>query len=684
MSTCPEAFSLHAELAAVQVILADLQRRWPDDIALEPERKSDYYKLPYLFREAFPALAGPELRPLAVFCKLYAGSILLHDQIIDGGLVDGANRSAITTSSLRLMAMHAEAYHQLHTLFPAGAAFWDRLRSYVAAYTDACLAEKRFAAGDRPWPEYTEAEALRIVIGKNGPARIIAAAMVELARDERMLEPLLDVTNAFNVATQMWDDLQDWKEDLRQGTPTLLLARLIPERPAGLDGKAGPDLVKQLARELYYGGHARHVLELVLTALDQAEQLQHAIPDLGLYAVTATLRRKCEALYVDIERIVRANVQRARDQPRLALVAAGAGAAGHDLVSGALRYLETQWNAGFGEARDLIQYPEELGFAPAETCHFGDVFQRALVTDTLCDADAVLDGRLQPIIEREASYLVSQRAVSATGGWCYYADLPELPPDADDLAQVMQVLIRAGRRDEVARHGEPALAVLLRDNCHPDGSFETWIVPASGRRTPLEERHAKLVERVWGVGPDCDVIPNLLYALHLYDAARFADPIRDGARYLEAQQRADGTWTSQWYAGPYYAIYVCLRMFDAVAPASPAVARALRALRDTQRSDGGWGLEGAASDPLATALALLGLAAGQRACADHADPSRAARGIEYLRRTMESDGGWPSHALIFKGFGAFHGSRTLTTAFALKAALAWQDRRAGASIAVAS
>ena len=41
MSTCPEAFSLPAELAAVQAVIADLQRRWPDDIALEPERKSD-------------------------------------------------------------------------------------------------------------------------------------------------------------------------------------------------------------------------------------------------------------------------------------------------------------------------------------------------------------------------------------------------------------------------------------------------------------------------------------------------------------------------------------------------------------------------------------------------------------------------------------------------------------------
>ena len=682
MSSSLEASRLATELVAVQAIIADLQRRWPAPIALEPDRSSSYYALPYLFREAFPGLAAAELRPLAAFCKLYAGSILLHDQLVDGQLADGADRAPVATPSLRLLAMHAEAYHLLHAQLPAGAAFWGRLRDYLAAYADACLEEQRFASGSRPWREYTESEALRIVLGKNGPARIIPAALVELARDDRLLDQLLDVTNAFNVATQMWDDLQDWKEDLRHRTPTLLLVRLVPERPAGV-GELGRDVIQELARELYYGGHAHHVLELALAALDRAEQLEATIPDLGLHAVTGTLRRRCEALHGDIDRIVRANVRRARAQPRVTLGLREPTQPWQEVAWSALRFLETQWNLGFGEGRDLMQYPAELGFDSSDTCYFGDVFQRALVTDALCDADRALDGRLQPIIAREAEYLVSQRVRSATGGWRYYANLPELPPDADDLAQVMQVLVRAGHRDEVARHGEAPLSVLLRDNSHPDGSFETWIVPATGR-TPLEDRHAVLVEQVWGAGADCDVIPNLLYALHLYDAARFADVTHRGAAYLAAQQRGDGTWTSRWYAGPYYAIHVCLRMFDAMQLTPAAVARALGALRDAQRGDGGWGLDGAASDPLSTSLALLGLSAGQRASGEPADHGRAVRGMEALRRTIEPDGAWPAHNLIFKGLRTYHGSRTLTTTFALKAALAWQGRPGDVSISASS
>lgn len=672
MSNSLEAGSFHAELVAVQSIIADLQRRWPDPIALEPGRASDYFALPYLFREAFPSLALEDLRPLAVFCKIYAGSILLQDRLIDGQLGDAAGGPALATAALRITAMHAEAYHALHSVFPATTAFWGRLRDYLAAYAEACLEEQRFASGQRPWSEYTESVAGRIIIGKNGPARIIAAGMAELAGDEHLLAPLLAVTNAFNVATQLWDDLQDWKEDLRRGAPSLVLARLVPDRPVDLDSEQWRALTQRLARELYYGGHARHVLALALASLDTAEQLKATIPKLGLHAKTATLRRWCETLRADIERIVRANVERARAQPTVTVGLGEATQPWQHVAWDALRFLEAQWNLGFGEGRDLMQYPAELGFDTGDTCYFGDVFQRALLADALCDADTALDGRLGPIIEREAEYLVDQRLRTATGGWRYFSNLPELPPDADDLGQVMQALLRAGRGEDVARHVEAPLRVLLRDNRHDDGSFDTWIVPATGR-TPLEERHTALVERVWGTGADCDVMPNLLYALQLYDAARFADVIARGADYLEARQRDDGSWTSRWYAGPYYALHVNLRMFDAVDPASPAVARALAHLRTTQREDGGWGLDGAVSDPLSTALALLGLRAGQRTGEAATDRDRAARAMAALQ-AMTSDGCWPAHPLIYKGVGAFHGSRTLTATFVLKAALAWRER----------
>ena len=150
------------------------------------------------------------------------------------------------------------------------------------------------------------------------------------------------------------------------------------------------------------------------------------------------------------------------------------------------------------------------------------------------------------------------------------------------------------------------LNVLLRDNAYPDGSIETWIVPRSGR-TSVQERQAFFNETRWGVGPDSEVMANLLYGLHLYDSSRFQGTIRSGITFLLDRQDASGSWASRWYIGPYYGTYVVLRLLEATGDTVTEARRALAFLLESQRADGGWGLSGADSDPLCTALALLAL-----------------------------------------------------------------------------
>ena len=121
----------------------------------------------------------------------------------------------------------------------------------------------------------------------------------------------------------------------------------------------------------------------------------------------------------------------------------------------------------------------------------------------------------------------------------------------------------------------------------------------------------EFVRDVYGSGPDNEVIANLLYALTLYDRTRFAEIIQRGVAYLEGQQDLDGRWASRWCEGPYYGIYVCLRLLNTGWHSSPAIKSALSFLRKRQLLDGGWGVDGHKSDPLSTALALLGLDVAQ-------------------------------------------------------------------------
>jgi squalene-hopene/tetraprenyl-beta-curcumene cyclase len=300
--------------------------------------------------------------------------------------------------------------------------------------------------------------------------------------------------------------------------------------------------------------------------------------------------------------------------------------------------------------------------------HQTDVFQRALIADALCDADLLLRGYLQPIIDYEVNYLESRHLVSGVGGWSYFPTVPEVPPDADDLGQVMQVLLHCGYKEKIRAYCELPLNVLLHDNVHPDGSFETWIIPAANR-TQEQERQMKWSESMWGIGPHNEVIANLLYALVTYDSEQFFETVQRGVTYLETQQKADGSWISRWYYGPYYGTYVCLRLLAVVRPDSHAVHRALCFLHQSQRSDDGWGLEGM-SDPLSTSLALLGLASIQRRN-DVNNLDRVVRALVYLQNAQQSDGGWPHVQFICPKEGKPYSSRTVTGLYVLKAAVAW-------------
>lgn len=290
-----------------ELTLARLQSDWPPAVRSDLSDDSVYCKLPSLLVGAFPSLKGIDLSSLLIFCRLYAESVFWQDRLIDGAPAG----APVPTVVLRVMLMQAEAYRLLHQMFPPNARFWGRFRSYLLEHASACLEERRFVSGERCFRECTDDVRLRIVIGKNGLARSIVAALVELSGDERLYEPLIDIINEFNKATQLWDDLEDWKDDLRHGVPTAIISRLVPEPPGPLDEESWQRLTARLSREFYYKGHAQEVLAMIIASLDAAERYVDVLPGFGLIENMKILRRQCEGLRQDIERIVQRNLGQA-------------------------------------------------------------------------------------------------------------------------------------------------------------------------------------------------------------------------------------------------------------------------------------------------------------------------------------------------------------------------------------
>jgi squalene-hopene/tetraprenyl-beta-curcumene cyclase len=344
----------------------------------------------------------------------------------------------------------------------------------------------------------------------------------------------------------------------------------------------------------------------------------------------------------------------------------------------ARRRLERERISGFPSARHRMVFPHNKGFTGTTESQVGDVFARAIIADSLCDARDTGATGLDATLNAECSYLVDRRQPNGIGAWSYFPDLPELPPDLDVLAQVMQVLIRCRRLADLRIHVEPPLASVLRDGVRANGAIATWMIPAHNRSN-AEARQARFVETAWGDTEDVEVIANFLYALAIYGRNRFSRILRDGCCYIEGRQDDDGAWRSAWYVGPYYGTYVCARALAAMG-CDAALGRARAFLFAAQRDDGGWG-KGLLCSQLGTALAICAICTiAERIGKTSADHDRTENAVAALAASHASQG-WHATPFIRMDVGRpreelgpelFYRSSAITAAYVLKAVAAVQ------------
>jgi squalene-hopene/tetraprenyl-beta-curcumene cyclase len=325
-------------------------------------------------------------------------------------------------------------------------------------------------------------------------------------------------------------------------------------------------------------------------------------------------------------------------------------------------------------------FAHALGFTGAEEVHHGGVFARAVLGWMYGVAERA--GLRLPDGVRDANLaaLKAMRPDGERGGWSYFPTLPELAPDADDLAQVIHAFGPGAAAHWDALFDVP-VRLVLDHHAHPDGAVDTWIVDP-GAPTERQTRYRDAIGRWWGRGVDAEVVANFFAALHAHAPGVAPDAVRAGAEWVAGRQRADGSWTSTWYVGPFYGTFAACRLVSAVLPGHPSLGRAAAFLRQTQRADGGWASNGR-SDPLSTALALLALLeAGGEAREPGLDDA-----VRHLLVSQRSDGLWPCSDFIRMDLSraaggparwATYGSATMAAAFAgaalLKSAEACEAR----------
>jgi squalene-hopene/tetraprenyl-beta-curcumene cyclase len=231
------------------------------------------------------------------------------------------------------------------------------------------------------------------------------------------------------------------------------------------------------------------------------------------------------------------------------------------------------------------------------------------------------------------------------GGWPFQFR-NDFYPDTDDTAMVLMALkkVRLPDRADIRQVIKVGLGWFLGMQSESGGwgSFDADNTRFLLNHIPFAD-HGALLDP-----PTEDLAGRGLETLGTYGETAAHPEAGRALAFIKETQCADGSWYGRWGVNYIYGTWSVLRGLQAIGENmnAPYVRRAVRWLEEHQNVDGGWGetllsyadpaLAGKGeSIPSQTAWALLGLLA-----AGEARSPAVARGIRYLVETQRPDGSW--------------------------------------------
>jgi squalene-hopene/tetraprenyl-beta-curcumene cyclase len=646
------------------------------EFSVGKQRNEDTNAVIKSFLGTFPGLSECFLSQIGIASNFYLWSILITDKILDEK-TDKLNKEVLLFSYV----LREESLKIMYDLFPSGNKFWQYFEKYYKEYTHAVISE--INCHFNKFCSYTTDELEMIYGGNSSFAKAIPTAFAIKSNKIEIIAPIEDSIKYFYIALNIFDDVNDWKKDYANGQYSYLLSRTVLDN--NLEEQLSNMNIADIGKHVFFSGTASKTLELSIEYFQKSlETVKNLNCPLWRDIIESKLN-SCIVFKKDIDMLVQKqltiagiikNVEIEKKIPQFNMVLPEPKNEWGQILNHTLDYVYKQWKLDFLEATNYKYFPEEYSPVGMNTERYliSNIFERAVITEILLDVDKNLNIILQPMIEHEVKYLIGSR-VSDSEGWNFYHNCPYLVSDADTTSQVIEVLIKAGKKNLVDKYGKIPIDTLLKHQSHADGSVGTWILTTDeicDEKEKLKRQfYDKVILEVSDVITNDEVVANLLYALYLYDKDNYKDAIDKGIKYLEQSQYEKGYWKSTWYLGPYYGTYVSLRIFCDIKPDSPAILKANNYIISTQNDDGGWGYKPKISDPLNTAFSLICLSyLKDIGISDYS--SIIEKALHYLLSNILEDHYWPAVNFIDYGVAKTpFKSKTITNVYILKAASLW-------------
>jgi len=261
--------------------------------------------------------------------------------------------------------------------------------------------------------------------------------------------------------------------------------------------------------------------------------------------------------------------------------------------------------------------------------------------------------RQREVLEQRGDW-THRRKDLGVGGWAFQYE-NDYYPDVDDTAVVGMALDRSAREEfEPCIKRAERWIIGMQSRNGGWGAFDADNMHRYLDHIPFAD-HGALRDP-----PTVDVSARCLGFLAQRGYTKDDEVIKRGLAYIKGEQEKDGSWFGRWGTNYIYGTWSTLAALQAVGEdmTSPYVRKAVQWLKARQRSDGGWGEDGAsywhehrsdeakASTPSQTAWAVMALMA-----AGETKSHNVKKGIQWLiDAPREKNGFWQENHYTAVGF----------------------------------
>ncbi|MCM2301322.1 MAG: prenyltransferase [Flavobacteriaceae bacterium] len=612
---------------------------------------SFYKEYPNLFSKYFKKIPREQINALSKAGYHYYHAVLCLDAIIDDGDFKKIPQ---------MLTLQEESIKLLTSVYGLESEFWNLWDKRKAEYFEAVRIEKFLSKSDNfDFEAYQDLADKKSAFGK---VAIDSLFSLEQNKDFYTYQKLLLSHKSFSVGFQLYDDVKDFKEDFEKGQFNYAIEQL----KKGVDFDQYKQDITILNKILFIKGIGQSILS---KSILQFEQAIAVLNDLGIqseWLKTVIEMKVTIKNYLDITNGYLATITAKLELKNLQSNTYhffDFNEIKDNRIKNGLDFIKSDFQQNYTDLKHIMYLGQLDGFENDINIHISDTFQRALLNDCFYTISNYYKLDISDFIKNECQYLIGLRNKDIIGGWSYFPTVHEIAADIDDLGQMIQFFVLSKNQQFVDEYCQNAITIALNERMLNNGGIETWVIPKEGQNK-VQKRQEYFNATKWGKGPDVEVVANFTYSLAILDKEQYWDVIKKAISYIVDQQETKGYWESRWYYGNYYGTYVCLRSLrEFEKDFKKEIRNALYFLTSSQNEDGGFSIDkNKASDPLSTALATLGLKL-------FFDKNYEAikKAVIYLKNLQNEDGSWMAVDFIKPKVHEPYKSKTLTTAYVLKA-----------------